>query len=45
MDPVEEWAHPPISKILTQNCSGLKEIQVQRVEQRLKEKASRDYTT
>ena len=26
----------PISKILTQNCSSLKEIQGQRVEQRLK---------
>ena len=23
---VEGWSHPPISKILTQNCSYLKEI-------------------
>ena len=30
---VEGWDHPPISKILTQNCSCLKEMQGQRVEQ------------
>jgi hypothetical protein len=24
--PVEGWGHPPISKLLTQNCSCLKEI-------------------
>jgi hypothetical protein len=33
---------PPISKILTKNCSHLKEMQGQRVEQRLKERPSRD---
>jgi hypothetical protein len=42
---VEEWSHPTISKILTRNCSCLKEIQGQRVEQRLKEKPSRDCPT
>jgi hypothetical protein len=40
--PVEESEHPSISKILTQNCSCLKEIQGQRVEQRLKERPSRE---
>jgi hypothetical protein len=35
--PVEAWGHLPISKILTQNCSCIKEIQGQRVEQKLKE--------
>ena len=35
----------PFSKILTQNCSCWKEIQGQRVEQRLKEKPSRDCPT
>jgi hypothetical protein len=38
---VEGWGHPSISKILTQNCSCLKEIQGQRVEQRLKKKPFR----
>ena len=28
--PVEGWGHPPISKILTQNCSYLKEMQRQK---------------
>jgi hypothetical protein len=42
---VEECGHPPISKILTQNCSCLEEILKQNVEQRLKEKASRDCPT
>ena len=37
---VEGWGHPPISKILTQNCSCLTEIQGQSVEQRLKERPS-----
>ena len=36
---IERWGHAPISKILTQNFSCLKEIQRQRVEQGLKEKA------
>jgi hypothetical protein len=35
---VEEWGHPPLSKFLTENCSYLKEMQGQRLEQRLKEK-------
>ena len=35
--PVEEWSHTRISKILTQNCSYLKEIQGQRAEQRVGE--------
>jgi hypothetical protein len=39
---VEGWDHPPISKILTQNCSCLKEMQGQSVEHRLKERPSRD---
>jgi hypothetical protein len=43
--PVERWGHLPISKILTQNCSCLKEIQGQRVEQRLKERPSRNCPT
>jgi hypothetical protein len=33
---IEGWGHPPISKILIQNCSCLKEIQGQRVEQKQK---------
>ena len=33
---------PPISKILTQNCSCVKEIQGQGVEQRMNERPSRD---
>jgi hypothetical protein len=41
----EGWGHPPISKILTQNCSFLKKKQGQRVEQRLKERPSRDCPT
>ena len=40
--PDKEWGYSPISKILTHNCSYLKEIQGQRVEQRLKERPSRD---
>jgi len=36
---------PTLHKILTQNCSCLKEIQGQRVEQRLKERPSRDCPT
>jgi hypothetical protein len=43
--PVEGWGHSPISKILTQNCSCLKEIQGRRVKQRMKERPSRDCTT
>jgi hypothetical protein len=40
---VEGWGHHlPIFEILTQNCSCLKEIQGQRVEQRLKERSSSD---
>jgi hypothetical protein len=31
---VDRWGHLPFSKILTQNCPCLKEIQGQRVEQR-----------
>jgi hypothetical protein len=42
---IERLGHPPISKILIQNCSCLKEIQGQKVEQRLKERASRDCPT
>jgi hypothetical protein len=42
---VQKWEHPPFSKILTQNFSCLKKIQGQRVEQRLKERPSRDYPT
>jgi hypothetical protein len=42
---VERWDHPPISKVLNQSCSCLKEIKVQRVEQRLKERPSRDCPT
>jgi len=42
---VVRWGHPIISKILTQNCSCLKEILGQRVEQRLKERPSRDCPT
>ena len=40
--PIEGWGYPPIFNILTQNCSCVKEIQGQRVEQRLKERPSRD---
>ena len=36
---------PPISKILILNCSFLKEIQGQRVEQRLKERPPRNCPT
>ena len=43
--PDKEWGYSPISKILTHNCSYLKEIQGQRVEQRLKERPSRDCPT
>jgi hypothetical protein len=39
---VEGWGHPLTSKILTQKCSCLKEIQGQRVEQRVKERPCRD---
>jgi len=39
---VEGWGHSSISKILTQNCSCLREIQGQRMEQRLKERSSRN---
>jgi hypothetical protein len=39
------WGHLPISKLLTQNCSCLKGMQRQRVEQRLKERPSRDCPT
>jgi hypothetical protein len=42
---VAGWGYPPISKILTQNCSCLKEIEGQRVEQRLKKRPSRDCPT
>ena len=42
---VEVWGHRPTSKILTQNCSCLKYIQGQRVEQRLKERPPRDCPT
>jgi hypothetical protein len=42
---IEERGHPPIPKILTQNGSCLKEIQGQRVEQRLKERPSRNCPT
>ena len=42
---VEEWSHPPISKILTQNCFCLKEMQGQKLEQRLKERPSRNWPT
>jgi hypothetical protein len=39
---VEGWIHPPFSKNLTENCSCLKEIQGQRVDQGMKERPSRD---
>jgi hypothetical protein len=42
---VEGLGHPPIFKILTQNCSCIKEIQGQLVEQRLKKRPSRDCPT
>jgi hypothetical protein len=41
--PKEE--HSSTSEILTQNCSCLKEMQGQRVEQRLKERPSRNCPT
>jgi hypothetical protein len=40
-----EWNHLPISKNLIQNCSCQKEMQGQRMEQRLKERPSRDCPT
>jgi hypothetical protein len=43
--PVEGWGYSFISKFLTQNCSCLKETQEQRMEQRLKERPSRDCPT
>jgi hypothetical protein len=43
--PFEGWGHPPSFKFLIQNCSCLKEIQGQRLEQRLKERPSRDCHT
>ena len=43
--PVEGWDHSPTSKILTQNYSCLKEMQGPKIEQRLKERPSRDYLT
>jgi hypothetical protein len=43
--PIQRWGHPPMSKILTQNCSRLKETQGQRVKQSLKERLSRDCPT
>jgi hypothetical protein len=42
---VEGWDHPSISKILTQNCSFLNEIQGKLVEQRLKKRSSRNCPT
>jgi hypothetical protein len=42
---VKGWCYPPISKILTQNCSSLKKRKGQRVEQRLKERPPRDCPT
>jgi len=42
---VEGWGHPPISKILTQNCSCPRERQGQKMEQRLKERPPRDHPT
>jgi hypothetical protein len=39
------WGHPSISKILNQNCSCLKEMQRQGMEQKLKERPSRDCPT
>ena len=38
----EGWTHPTISKFLTENCSCLKEIEGQRVGQKLKEWPSKD---
>ena len=43
--PVEGWGHLPISKFLTQNCSCPKEMQGQKMEQRQKERPSRDCPT
>ena len=37
----ERWDHQHVSNILTQNCSCLKKMQGQRVEQRLKERSCR----
>jgi hypothetical protein len=42
---VEGWNLSLISKILTQNCSCLKEIQGQRVEKRLKKMLYKDWPT
>jgi hypothetical protein len=43
--PIEGWGHSPISKILMQNFSFLKEMQGHKMDQRLKERPSRDCTT
>jgi hypothetical protein len=45
MAELEGWGHPQISKFLTQNCSYVKETQGQKIEQRLKERLSRDHST
>jgi hypothetical protein len=42
---VEGWGHPPISKLLSQKCSCQKESQGQKMEQKLKERPSRDCPT
>ena len=42
---VEERGHPPISRFLTQNGSFLKEMQGQRMDQKLKKWPSRDCPT
>jgi hypothetical protein len=42
---VEGWHHPSISNILTLIYSCVREMQGQRVEQRLKERPSRDHCT
>ena len=42
---VEEWNHLPISKFLTQQCSCPKERQGQKMEQKRKERSSRDHPT
>jgi hypothetical protein len=39
------WGHTLISKLLTQNCSCLKEIQRESLEQRLKESLLKDCPT
>jgi hypothetical protein len=41
----EGWGHPPISKILTQDCSWIKEMQGQSIEQRPKKWPPRDCPT